>query len=62
LATSEYNQQAVFRLFHLTMSGALIIWIRAYVKDRFREEIDFWIASVNGSLLGNFVQKKQVRI
>tara|TARA_R110001583_G_scaffold194665_2_gene366173 strand:- start:1466 stop:1600 length:135 start_codon:yes stop_codon:yes gene_type:complete len=44
------------------MSGALIIWIRAYVKDRFREEIDFWIASVNGSLLGNFVQKKQVRI
>jgi len=36
---------------------AMAAW-ETYVKDRFREEIDFWLASVNGSLLGNFVQRK----
>ncbi|MDO6710349.1 HEPN domain-containing protein [Aliiglaciecola sp. 2_MG-2023] len=36
---------------------AMAAW-ETYVKERFTEEIDFWIASVNGSLLGNFVQRK----
>ncbi|MDO6693839.1 HEPN domain-containing protein [Aliiglaciecola sp. 3_MG-2023] len=36
---------------------AMAAW-ETYVKDRFREEIDSWLASVNGSLLGNFVLRK----
>lgn len=36
---------------------AMAAW-ETYVKDRFTEEIDCWLASVNGSLLGNFVQRR----
>jgi len=52
--TSEPNSETLKRA---GMVIAMAAW-ETYVKDRFREEIDFWLASVNGSLLGNFVQRK----
>lgn len=36
---------------------AMAAW-ETYIKERFREEIAFWLVSVNGSLLGNFVQRR----
>ena len=32
--------------------------LETYVKDRFKEEITILLSSVNGSLLGNFVNRK----
>lgn len=52
--TSEANSETLKRA---GMVIAMAAW-ETYVKDRFKEEINFWLSSVNGSLLGNFVQKK----
>ena len=52
--TSKPNSETLKRA---GMVIAMAAW-ETYVKDRFREEVDFWLASVNGSLLGNFVQRK----
>jgi hypothetical protein len=52
--TSKPNSETLKRA---GMVIAMAAW-ETYVKERFREEIDFWLASVNGSLLGNFVQRK----
>ena len=39
------------------MVMALAAW-ETYVKDRFQEEIEVWLLAVNGSPLGNFVQRR----
>ena len=52
--TTESNSETLKRA---GMVIAMSAW-ETYVKDRFREEIDFWLAAVDGSLLGNFVQRK----
>jgi hypothetical protein len=36
---------------------AMAAW-ETYIKNRFVEEVECWLASVNGSLLGNFVQRR----
>jgi hypothetical protein len=36
---------------------AMAAW-ETYIKERFTEEVDFWTASIQGSQLGNFVQRK----
>ena len=52
--TPEFNSETLKRAGMVIVMAA---W-ETYIKDRFREEIDFWLASVSGSLLGNFVQRK----
>ena len=52
--TTESNSETLKRA---GMVIAMAAW-ETYIKDRFREEVDFWLASVNGSLLGNFVQRR----
>jgi hypothetical protein len=52
--TTEANSETLKRA---GMVIAMAAW-ETYVKDRFREEIDCWLAAVNGSLLGNFVHRK----
>lgn len=39
------------------MVMALAAW-ETYVKDRFNEEVDVLLLAVNGSLIGNFVQRR----
>jgi HEPN superfamily RiboL-PSP-like protein len=39
------------------MVMALAAW-ETYVKDRFEEEVETLLLAVNGSLLGNFVQRR----
>lgn len=36
---------------------ALAAW-ETYAKDRFKEEIKVWLININGSSLGNFVQRR----
>lgn len=50
----ERNPEALKRA---GMVMALAAW-ETYVKDRFKEEIVVLLSSVNGSLLGNFVNRK----
>ena len=52
--TSKANSETLKRA---GMVIAMAAW-ETYVKDRFREEIDCWLAAVDGSLLGNFVRRK----
>ena len=53
-STLEKNPEALKRA---GMVMALAAW-ETYVKDRFKEEIVVLLSSVNGSLLGNFVNRK----
>jgi len=50
----EKNSEALKRA---GMVMALAAW-ETYVKDRFKEEIATWLYAVNGSQLGNFVQRR----
>ncbi len=50
----ERNSEALKRA---GMVMAFSAW-ETYVKDRFKEEVSVWLCSVNGSLIGNFVQRK----
>jgi len=54
IKSEERNPEALKRA---GMVMALAAW-ETYIKDRFKEEIDVLLYSVNGSLLGNFVQRR----
>ena len=53
-STSQSNAETLKRA---GMVIAMAAW-ETYVKDRFKEETSCWLAPVNGSSLGNFVQRK----
>jgi hypothetical protein len=53
-STSQINPESLKRA---GMVIAMAAW-ETYVKERFIEEIDCWLASISGSSVGNFVQRK----
>lgn len=56
----ENNQEVKHNSEALKRAGmviAMAAW-ETYVKDRFREEISFWLSAIEGSTLANYVNRK----